>query len=194
MTGGWLRSGVVVGLALIVANALAMLASQARPPRAGLADASCALPCWANIHPGSTPAGDAVVELAQRGYTLRAARDSPYLLYAGPETACTARLEFRGTVVHTIRLRCDDLRLGDLVIGLGAPDSIAPGATVARFDFGRIRARFNAPACVGRLTPFTPVTLVSLSGRSDVPTGASRWHGFQPLWRYRRLAPPTSGC
>lgn len=194
MIGRWLRLASVLTLALAGTNALAALVGQIRPAHPWLAEGGCAPPCWADVHPGHTVVAEAARTLNERGYALRAAGDTPYLVYERPRAACTVRLEFRGARVSVIRLRCADLRLGDVVAALGAPDTVAPGATVIRFGFGRVRARFNAPACIGRFTPFTPVTTLSLSGRSDVPTGASRWRGFQPLWRYRRLAPSTSGC
>lgn len=194
MIGRWLRLASVLTLALAGTNALAVLAGQIRPAHPWLAEGRCAPPCWADVHPGRTAAAEAAQALGEQGYTLRAAGDTPYLVYERPSAACIVRLEFRGARVSVIRLRCAGLRLGDVVAALGAPDSVAPGATVIRFDFGRVRARFNTPACIGRFNPFTPVSALSLSGQSDVPTGASRWRGFQPLWRYRRLAPPTSGC
>lgn len=160
---------------------------------APLADSErCPLPCWHGIVPGAMYAPRAAQVLTGLGYDSSTSElDRAHIFYTRREAApgCAVRLEHFDAVVTEIRLsRCPGLRLGDVQAALGPPDGVQPGLLAFAFRGGRVRVKLAADGCAPRLSPYLPVSYISLSANGAL-AGDAPWRGFMPPARYLRLYP-----
>jgi hypothetical protein len=194
----WAAGLVVIALLLcLVAKALGGL--QVPNPllaNFGVGCAGMARPCWQGIAPGLTRISAAReivealgyvpdntnIELSDRVFVYRAAQLRPACLdlYYAPATG----------MVESVVLRCLSLRVGDIILGAGAPAQRwgKPALREALYYPDRLVAflQYGQP----HLSPHNMVEAVYVRAQENNlfnPAIAIGWHGFAPLWRYCQL-------
>ena len=183
----------IMSAVLLVLAGFAMVAGAFGPaPHAVLQASRCELPCWQDIRPGESLITDAFRTLTSQRYSPRSGGGTQIRFTPPPEhTACRAEVHYWQTVVIETRLsRCPGLRLGDLLLLLGAPEQVAPNLLTLDFDGGAVRAQLHLLECDQSLSPHTPVQFVSLTQPPpDSAAMGPAWQGFALPWRYTRALP-----
>jgi hypothetical protein len=175
--------------------------AQAPLPLANL-DA-CTLPCWNDIYPYQTELEQADALLQNAGYNTR--RDyfrHNFVAYSGSSRACAVRLSYVGTRVSIIWLsECYNVRLGDLMAIMGAPEAILPSATTLSFRNEQVTVTVWGDQCDQWFEPFAEVKTIYL----DLPerwiyrTEMIRqeffpWRGFMNRRHYQQREPSMPKC
>lgn len=154
--------------------------------------AACALPCWHGIRPGETTLVRANQIMLSEGYTVQRTQENTALASYFPDgdSQCSVHLHHSGAVVDRIRLLdCPPLRLGDVMMALGTPVSLAPSGNYVTFAEGYVRVWLHGLACGETLTPFVGVDNISLSAQQYDDTVDVTWRGFMSPQRYAQNAP-----
>lgn len=164
---------------------------------------ACALPCWNDIRPYQTQIDHADALLQDLGYTVR--RDYfryNFVAYPGSSTNCAVRLSYSGTRVSMIWLsECPGVRLGDLMVVLGAPEAVFPSATTLSFRREQVIVTVWGDQCRQWFEPFSEVRAIYLDtpDRWGNRTGLTRqdflpWHGFVNRHYYQLREPAAPRC
>jgi hypothetical protein len=192
-----LAGGMLLGMSTLVGRAIG------QPPHAIGDMGDCGLPCWRAITPRVSQEAAAEAVLRERGYREVAAirmRLSVGVFIPEASADCAARLSYRAGIVADIALTgCPDVRLGDLMAVLGAPDGLIAG-NILSFSGGTLFAAVRASPCEGGLSPFDDVENIFIayynaaSGPERVLANLHTWHGFASTARYQRLEPNLLQC
>ncbi|MEO8612115.1 MAG: hypothetical protein ABI690_29730 [Chloroflexota bacterium] len=205
----WLVQASITGT-MIAVTLLALIAGHVlgSTPAALRADNSCPLPCWSDIHPGTTRLGEAINILRNLGYHPRRFNEdagiATNLLYINDDAGSVCQVGLtpgQNGIVREIILRtCDPLSVGDILNLIGKPDSMLPIASLMIFQDGQTILTLRQPSCARRkIYPESTIRFISLADRtlnSLVATQQSAlpWRGFMPFWHYGQIFPQQVVC
>lgn len=152
----------------------------------------CDLPCWLGIRPGVDNINRANRILLGAGYySERGARNRQRLRYTPTDApGCAVRLELdEFTIIELLLTNCPDLRLGDVISALGAPDGVLPASGSFVFAGGTVSAALQIDTCPPALHPQASVRYIRMVAEDRATRNQADWRGFMPAWRYQQLTP-----
>ncbi len=157
-----------------------------QPPTLLTGLGACAAPCWNGIVLGESKVVDASAILNQRGFRAVGSANESDLIFRAGGRDCWIAVTFFNARVTTLRFSgCEVIRVGDVMLTLGAPGSII--ATGGVGDWWRWRDNLIEAGVTGTASARTVIDTFSLDAPSgSVPSGTA-WHGFIPFWRYCQL-------
>lgn len=180
----------------------------APPALAGLDD--CALPCWRGITPRGTLLELADGVLTSAGYE-RAQSSERYRVVVYRPTAetpaCNVGMSYSSGTVITITLSlCKDVRLGDLLAILDAPEGIIRNGRALTFRGGTIIVSQLVQTCGDWFSPLNQVFAIYLNNpgppvrravtdyNPTLARSAFVWRGFATRARYEIAEPGFPVC
>ncbi|MAS32664.1 MAG: hypothetical protein CL610_01580 [Anaerolineaceae bacterium] len=155
-------------------------------------NAFCELPCWRGIQPGETFTARANRIMLAQGFTAQATGSRINYLPPDDSSACMVSMQSVDAVVTSLHLNaCPALQLGDVLLELDQPYSLAPNQLTFAYENGSVRVQLYPPACNKHLSPYAKVQFITLTSRqADLDGGIqARWQGFALPWRYMRAMP-----
>jgi hypothetical protein len=195
-------------VALALSAIYAGTAMSAPSALSGLDD--CSLPCWRGITPRGTLLELADGVLTSAGYErVQSSERYRVVVYRPPagSGACNVGISYSGGTVITVTLSlCKDVRLGDLMAILDAPQGILRNGRALTFRDGTIIVSQLVQACADWFSPLNEVFVIYLTNpgppvrrsltdyNPTLARSAFDWRGFATRTYYQMLEPNFPGC